>query len=76
MTQFFYFAAQTYRGAMYMGSTCKSARQAFDAFLKGEVYLARGVIRSNHGNYSSCMKYSQTGTLFNYYMGAFQAYMQ
>lgn len=59
-----------------MGSTCKTMRQAFDAFLKGEVYLARGIIRQRGGNYKRCMQYSQTGTGFAYYMGFLQAYMQ
>lgn len=74
MMMFFYHAAQTYKGLMGVNSRCKSFKEAFNAFVKGEVVLAKKLIARRGGSYSRCMTYSQTG--FNHYAGFLRSYFR
>jgi len=65
--------AQAYKGLMGMNS-CKTLKQAFNAFTRGEVVLSKKLIKARNGSYSRCMAYSQTG--FERYAGFLQAYIK
>jgi len=72
--KFFYFAAQTYAGAMGMGAQCHSGKQAWYALTRGEVTMAKKMIQRRGGNFQQCMAASQTG--FSNYKGFLMNYMQ
>lgn len=60
-TKIFYYAAQTYKGAYFMSTTCKTYKQVWNAFLKADVMLMKKSIAARGGNYARCLAWSQTG---------------
>jgi len=49
--KFFYYAAQTYAGALGMSQKCRNMKEAFNAFTRAEVLLAKKLIQRRRGNF-------------------------